>query len=155
MTKPKPTPLNYLSQAFEDIGIKGSEKLVFLIMCRRGNSSGVCYMSIDKIRLETGLSRSAITRSIGRLRKAGRLIRKTSKNKISTWTYSLHPQSQSDLPVRSNRVGGSSQNDVQNLKLNQNKNPSLPVDKSVNSHRRNRALPIGDLTKEFKRNIES
>lgn len=155
MTERLKKPRRLLDQAFDDSGITGNVKLVFLVMCRRGNASGLCFMSINSIVEACGISRSTVTRSISKLRDSGRIVPHERRAGTVTWCYSLHPGRQNDLRLRSNRPKLARQNDAQNLKENPKENPAQPVDDLVISKRRCRAESFGSIAKDISKRTNS
>src|SRR4051794_21481570 len=85
----KPRALDW---AFEEDVEYPAAKLVLIVMARRGNSSLSCFMTHDRIALETRLSLSTIGRAIGWLKREG-LIRQVpsipSRRARGILTYQL------------------------------------------------------------------
>ncbi len=151
MGNPKHKPTRPLDMAFDDSGVKANAKLVFLIMCRRGNRTGECYMSNNRLAEECGVSVSTVSRAKRELRKLKRILPIRRRAGSATWSYSLHPQQQSDLASRSIRPEDPRQNDLQNPKLNQKENPGEPVGRLRTSERRHGSAPIGAIAEDISR----
>jgi DNA-binding MarR family transcriptional regulator len=67
-------PTRLLDRALDEALVGGLEKLVLIVMCRRGNRSGVCFMSVKRLAEEAGISVSSVKRSLKRLRAAGLVV---------------------------------------------------------------------------------
>ncbi len=152
----------YLDWALDQSTGSLSANLMLIIMARRGNASGLCWMSQSRIALEAGCGLSTVQRAISHLLANG-YIEDVSKNYPAriTKTYNFRSDrinsGQSDGVSYSNRRLPTVQIDAQNPYKSQIKPASTkcrPVDNmfkreaeqddSING-RRKRATQIGDL----------
>lgn len=147
MTKPKHNEPRLIDRAFDDRGIQGNAKHVFLHMCRRGNASGLCYMTKKTLGDECGLSHSTISRSLKKLEEAGRIVALGVRPRTCVRQYSLHPGGHSDLAPKSIRHGSACQNEPQNPSRNQKENHVGDVESAGITARSKSAVQIGDATK--------
>lgn len=146
MGRPNVSPRRILDRAFDDGAIGGNEKLVFLVMCRRGNATGSSFMSIETLVKECGVSRSTVTRSLASLRKKMRIIAAGRRPHTSTNRYQLNPSAQIDPLSASKRPISSGQDDLQNLNANQKENPAQPPQCWQSSPRSCSTVPIGSAS---------
>ncbi len=146
MDKAVKLPPRTLDRAFDDNALGGIEKLVFIVLCRRGNQKKIGHMSIERLILECGVSRSTITRALRSLRRRGRIVFEGRRGRSGVSQYALHPAGHPDPNQGSERAGYKGQNDLQNQNLNQKMNRLRPVESRGISVRAGSAVQIGDVT---------
>lgn len=71
MTTEHRQPVRHLDLAFDaDVG-NSTDKHILLHMARKGNTSGLCWLSINKLAEAACMSRSTVERSLRRLKRRG------------------------------------------------------------------------------------
>lgn len=144
----KPSKPRLLDRAFDDRGVGARNHHVLLIMSRKANTTGLCFMSIDRISGETGRSSSTVSRAISELEDLGRLVEVEGKKGRATRTFRVIPGGKTGLSDASDRAISTGQIDPQNPKWNHKENPQARALGSEPSARRNRAIGIGELVGE-------
>ncbi|MEM7703309.1 MAG: helix-turn-helix domain-containing protein [Pseudomonadota bacterium] len=117
-------------------------------MCRRANTSGLCYMSRDRISEETGWSPKTVSQAISELECSGRLVEVEGTKGRATRTFRVIPGGKNGQVGAPETTISTGQTDPQNPKLNQKENLAVRVQSSSALARRNRAVSFGVLVSE-------
>ncbi|MXO58489.1 hypothetical protein GRI89_02865 [Altererythrobacter salegens] len=153
MTKAKGNAPRLLDRAFDDRGVGGNAKHVFLYMCRVGNGSGLCFMTKGNLAAVSGLSPSTVSRSLKKLKATRRIVFVGTKPGTCASEYALYPGGQNDVKPRSNRRGEAGQNDFQNPSRNPERNRAGAVESLGKTARRRSATRVGVAVDEILDNI--
>lgn len=143
-----------LDQAFDDQSVKGRNHHILLIMARRANSSGECFMAIGRIAKESGWSRKTVSIGIGELQQIGHLVEVEGKPGRATRTFRVVPGGQVDMACASNGTVSTGQIDPQNHKSNQKENPSNPVEGLGILKRRRSTASLGSIARSMTERVE-
>lgn len=155
MSRPRHNSDGVLHRAFDDCGIGGNAKHVFLHMCRRGNGTGLSYMTKKTLAGATGLSLSTITRSLKTLRESRRIVFVRIKPGTCAPEYSLQPGGHSAREPKSGRSAHAGQIEPQNPNRNPKVNQFGAVESLGISARAKSAVQVGNATHRILGNISS
>jgi len=158
--------VRYLDWALDQLTGSLSANLILIKMARRGNASGLCWMSQQRIALETGCGLSSVQRAIRHLLENG-YIKDVSRSfparitKTYRFCIDRDAPSQNDRPDRSKSPSSAIQIDTQNLnesKYESRQGKRRPIDNLCKGketalakapRRRGRATQIGKLISRF------
>jgi DNA-binding transcriptional ArsR family regulator len=139
-----------LDRALDEGAVGGHTKLLLVVMCRRGNKSRVCFMSIGRMSGETGISSSSVKRHLKELVSLGIIeLVATSTDAFRPRRYRLYPHGgPGDPPGGSLWTAGPAHAGPRNPNPNPKRNPA-PVDHPGAEARSGSSRQLGSITSDL------